>query len=288
MATAPLLPVTQAIELAPFNSYQKAILKARYNSVLLEYKSRRLFYAFLFHTLRSIITIGSLIVPALLSVQFGSSTSELATAAMYWITWTLSLLVTMSNGIFTLYKVDKKYFMFHTIYEQLISEGWQFLELTGKYSGFYTPNQKPTHENQFRFFCHAIEKIKMKQVEEEYFKVTESGHTHSQSKDGHKDEIKSIVPPTPGLDILQQLLTQKKGATHAPPFPSIAEGSNEKNEEDETILQSQSASSQALNTALQNQHTTREEEGNNSEVSSASTFRESDAPKQFSPATLSV
>lgn len=282
MASAPKLPVIQAIDLAPFNSYQKTILKERYSSVLLEYKSRRILYAWLFHSLRSIITIGSLIVPALLSVQFGSSTSELATAAMYWITWTLSLLVTMSNGIFTLYKVDKKYFMFHTIYEQLISEGWQFLELTGKYSGFYTPNQKPTHENQFRFFCHAIEKIKMKQVEEEYFKVTESGHTHS--KEGQKDETKSIVPPTPGLEILQQLLTQKKGASHAPPFPSIQEKSKETDEEeDDKIFQTQSA-----NKAYQHTSTTREEESNNSEIPSAISICEKDGAKQLSETTLSV
>ncbi len=93
---------------------------------------------------------------------------------IYWVTWGISLLVTISNGILTLFKIDKKYYFLHTTYEQLQSEGWQFLELTGRYSGILNRHKRiPTHANQFLYFCYAIEKIKMKQVEEEYFKLSE-------------------------------------------------------------------------------------------------------------------
>jgi hypothetical protein len=54
------------------------------------------------------------------------------------------------------------------------SEAWQYLQLTGKYGGHYTKGQIPTHENQYVFFCHNIEKIKLKQVEEEYYKLLDS------------------------------------------------------------------------------------------------------------------
>lgn len=164
---------------------QKQIIEQRYLCLLENFQKRANFYAFLFHLCRFIITVGSLIVPALLSIQYvdtgnAGSTWNPTTFAfqIYWSTWVISLLVTTANGVFTLFKVDKKYYLLHTMLEQLRSEGWQFLELSGRFSGFYTPREKPSHKNQFLYFCHAVEKIKMKQVEEEYYKSTEANlHT---------------------------------------------------------------------------------------------------------------
>ncbi len=214
---------------------QKKIIDDRYISLIEEFENRSNFYAFLFHTCRFIITVGSLIVPALLSIQYvdAKTTSsqmdpQTFSFQIYWTTWVISLLVTTSNGVFTLLKVDKKYFLLHTMLEQLRSEGWQFLELSGRFSGFYTPKEKATHANQFLYFCHAIEKLKMKQVEEEYYKSTESnlhGSTGNNAN-GQKHEANdvetgksqtknaavpafftdSLIPPTPLNPQLQQLL----------------------------------------------------------------------------------
>jgi hypothetical protein len=169
---------------------------------------------------------------------------------IYWTTWVISLLVTTSNGIFTLFKVDKKYFLLHTMLEQLRSEGWQFLQLSGRFSGFYTPRQSPTHANQFLYFCHAIEKLKMKQVEEEYYKSTEANlhgatTTHANGAKTESSDSESIkntivkpgatapqlptffadglIPPTPLNPQLQQLLqalTVDGGATAKQPAVS--------------------------------------------------------------------
>jgi hypothetical protein len=142
-----------------------------------------------FHVSRTIITVGSLIVPALLSVQGPDATSP-HVATIYWSTWVISLLVTMCNALIAMIKLDKRYYLVHTTLELLISEGWQFLELTAKYSGFHTPGIAPTHENQFIFFCHAVEKIRMRQVEEEYYKLSElhaqaaGANTHSRAHGG--------------------------------------------------------------------------------------------------------
>ena len=118
-----------------------------------------------------IITVGSLFVPALLSIQ-NSNTSTLISAnfsaQMYWATFIVSLLVTIFNGILTLFKIDKKFYFLTTTLERLRTEGWQYFGLTGRYS-----NTGSTHANQFIYFTHQIEKIKMKQVEEEYYKSDE-------------------------------------------------------------------------------------------------------------------
>jgi hypothetical protein len=134
----------------------------------------------MFHTSRTIITVGSLLVPALLSIQNNSSKD--INEQVYWATWFTSLLVTICNGLQSLFKLDKKYYSIHTVMEQMISEGWQYVELTAKYSGFYTPKEEPNHDNQFIYFCHAIEKIRMRQVEEEYYKMAAGeGHIHAAS-----------------------------------------------------------------------------------------------------------
>lgn len=184
-----------ALTMTELTDSQKATLSARFITLLNEYKVRSKRYSHSFNFLRSTITVGSLIVPALLSVQYAtgnvnSSTANIG-AEVYWVVWNLSLLVTISNGIMSMLKVDKKYFILNTTYQHLISEGWQYIHLSGKYSGFYTPNTTATHKNQFVYFCNSIEKIRMKQVEDEYYKVDTS---HSNTQPGQHEQL---VPPTP-------------------------------------------------------------------------------------------
>jgi hypothetical protein len=111
------------------------------------------------------------------------------TVQMYWVVWILSLTVTISNAVIALFKVDKKYYILNTTYQQLLSEGWQFIELSGKYSGFYTPNVVCTHSNQFIYFCNVLEKIRMRHVQDEYYKVDD--HSHATPKGDQ------LIPPTP-------------------------------------------------------------------------------------------
>lgn len=177
----------EAIRQMNIDELSKLVLYNRYISLLRDYERRCIFYAFIYHLCRILVTVGSLIVPALLSIQY-TNTGAAPTQAnsstnfqfeIYWATWIISLLVTTSNGIATAFKIEKKYYFLHTTLEQLRSEGWQFIMLTGRYSGFYTHPEKPTHANQYVFFCHTVEKIKMKQVTEEYFKIEDQKDTQT-------------------------------------------------------------------------------------------------------------
>lgn len=159
---------------------QKNSVRRRYFELLRDFRIRCRIYSLLFHIGHFTITVGSLVVPALLSVQYASAgitfiDANSFQAQVYWTTWILSLLVTMFNGVLVLFKVDMKYYFLHTTLERLRSEGWQYLELTGRYAGALTQNgETPSHRNQFKYFCHYIEKIKLKQVEEEYYKYEDS------------------------------------------------------------------------------------------------------------------
>lgn len=78
--------------------------------------------------------------------------------------------------------------MLHTCYEHIISEVWQYVQLSGKYSGLYTQGQEATHANQYIYICNILEKIRMKHIEEEYYKVTEQNAAPTGD---------SLIPPTP-------------------------------------------------------------------------------------------
>jgi len=177
--------ITDAFDVIDLSDSQKLIIKNRFSSLIQEYRLRSVRYSYSFHGLRVVITIGSLIVTALLSVQFTGNS-----VLIYWIVWILSLFVTISNALITLMKIDKKYYMLNTVFHHIISEGWLYIELSGQYSGFKTPGLEPTHKNQYIFFCQTLEKIRMKHVEDEYFKLSDSNHSKNKNTD-------QLIPPTP-------------------------------------------------------------------------------------------
>lgn len=184
------------------SNVQKEIIKLRYLAILDNFKRRSRNYSIIFFMGHTIITVGSLFVPALLSIQNADKTTffsgENISLRIYWITFVISLLVTIFNGLLTLFKVDKKYYFLTTTLERLRCEGWQYFGLTGRYSGHLINHQVPTHDNQFVHFIHFIEKIKMKQVEEEYFKADEKS-TQSPVAPTHTQGVSSpeIYPLSP-------------------------------------------------------------------------------------------
>lgn len=187
-------------DLGGLSNLQKNILRERYIFVLHDFNRRCSYYSILYHVGHFIITVGSLIVPALMSIQYadtGAGVIQNFQAVIYWVTWVISLLVTTCNGVITLFKVDKKYFFLHTTCERLRSEGWQYFELTGRYSGQLINYEViPNHANQFIFFTHAVEKIKMRQIEEEYYKQ-EDTHANPQPK-GSAANVSTPLPSITG------------------------------------------------------------------------------------------
>ena len=147
--------------------HQRETIKSRYRFLTNEYRRRGRLYTVLFYLLRITMTVGSLAVPALLSLKVAGPDAE---SILYWFTWGISLAVTTSNGMMTLFKLDKRFFMLHAIAERIRTETWQYLALSGRYSGHYG-NVRPTHRNQYVFYCSHLEKIRMKHIEEEYIRA---------------------------------------------------------------------------------------------------------------------
>lgn len=176
-------------ELTELQPNQRAFIKHRYRFLMEEYRKRAFAHSILFYVMRTTITAGSLAVPALLSLQ---------SADIYWFTWALSLAVTTANGITTLFKLETKFFLLHTTMEQIRSETWQFLELSGRYSGHHG-NITPSHRNQYMYYCSRIEKIRMRHIGVEYSKHGEQ----SESQQGQPNQNSATVVPSPPDQAIQ-------------------------------------------------------------------------------------
>lgn len=202
--------IVDELDLSPL---QKNIVKSRYITLVEDTYNRANRIAAIYYVCHLIVTVGSLIVPALMSIQYMTTQNEI-----YWVTWSLSLLVTTSNGLLVFFKIDKKYLYLHTNVEKLTTEGWQFSQLSGHYSGFHTPGKQPTHENQFIFFCHRVEKIRMREVDDEYNKRQEPD---TKTPQGQVQD--PIIPVTP-MNPLQPKTTLKSILEEAEIDSPISDG----------------------------------------------------------------
>ena len=142
--------------LEDLTEFQKKIITKRYVKEVNLYSKRTHDYGCLYYILNLIVTIGSILLPALLAIQNNENYRE----QIYWVAWIISLIITISNGIIQLFSVNNNYLIHNHVKEQLISEGWKYFQLSGTY-------QNLTHGTAFKMFCIKIEEIKSKQVKKE-------------------------------------------------------------------------------------------------------------------------
>ena len=146
------------------------IIENRYLTLIEEFekleKNARLSY----YISKFIIQTGSLITPAILSIQhvYGDNSS---TNPLYWAAWGTSVGVGLLTNYMSTFKLDKRYLLLDNTLDMLRIEGWQYIELTGKYKS--TKDSKATHHNRFKHFLHTIETMKRKQVNAENNMVAE-------------------------------------------------------------------------------------------------------------------
>jgi len=163
----------RAFDTLDIDKNKKTVLHDRYLKVLENFHFRAIALSYYYYLTRVIVTVGSILVPAFLSIQ-GTS----GNATIYWTTWNISVAVTICNGFMTLFKLDKKYYFINTTLELLHSEGWQYVGLSGRY-GTKEGGIVSTHDNQFIHFFKMAEKIKIRQVEEEFWKSSDTSSTNT-------------------------------------------------------------------------------------------------------------
>jgi len=162
---------------------EKYIIICRFKHLHTRYTCLSNWYRVYFNYGRMFISFGSISVPALLSIEYMNNAYTI-----FWVTWSISLLVSIINSYLALLKIDKKYYSTSATLEQLDSELWQFVSLCGKYSGFYT-SESANHKNQFKYFLNNIEKLQMRYIEEQFVKVSDESHVN-------KNNETTFIPPS--------------------------------------------------------------------------------------------
>ena len=146
------------------NESDNDIIKNRFLYEVVMYESKRDKTKKYYNGFRFVVTVGSILLPAILSIGQMDPTKlpKNFDNVSYWSSWFISLTVTVCNGFVQLFSLDKNYYTYSIIVEQLKTEGWQYFQLSGKY------NDSPDHETAFKFFCKSVENIKKKQIEQEF------------------------------------------------------------------------------------------------------------------------
>jgi hypothetical protein len=216
-----IYPYKQVLGTVSLSAEKRQLFEERYLRLLKTSFGRCRKIALVYNCNRLTITIGSILVPAILSIQRTDYLSaDPAEQTLFWLTWVVSLMVTVSNGLMTMFKFDRKYYLFHAAFEQLKTEGWQYLALTGNYKG--TEPLQRTHEIQFGTFAHTVERIRMRQTEEEYVRLQDvagirqvaAGLSGATTGGGPAAAIPTVFDygKTPGRDdLLQSIWTYLKG-----------------------------------------------------------------------------
>jgi hypothetical protein len=169
---------------------QVRTIEVRYLSILRKYKKRIKYINKIYHFFRLFISLGSVSVPALLTIQTPNGSNS---SALFWFTWMISLLVTIFHNLFTFFRLENKYSTINSTIDKLTSEGWQYLELGGRYTSHH---HQATHANQYILFVNTIEKIKSKQSENDYNynSKTESKKPISEINNSNNNVISKIKP----------------------------------------------------------------------------------------------
>lgn len=180
-----VLDIINSLELN--SETDKHILKSRFLYEVLNYDSKRDHSKKYYNGFRFIVTVGSILLPALLSIgqMDPEKLPDNFDQISYWSTWSISLTVTVCNGFLQLFSLDKTYFEFALTSEQLKTEGWQFLQLSGKYEDY------GDHKEAYRPFCKSIENIKRKQIEKEF---SGKGESKKKKEFNFAEELKKNLP----------------------------------------------------------------------------------------------
>lgn len=156
----------------------KTLLKSRFLNEIKYYDYKRDNVKKYYDTFRFLVTTGSIILPAILSIgqMDEESLPENFETISYWSSWGISLVVTASNGFTQLFSLDKKYYDYALTSEQLKSEAWEYFELCGKYKGY------TNHRESFTQFCSKIETIKNGQISREFSGKVDDGHNNNKNQ----------------------------------------------------------------------------------------------------------
>lgn len=149
---------------------EKHFLRSRWLESLLWMESAAQRTRTRYYALRSVIAVGAVVVPALVSLNVIGA----AKTAILWVTFAVSLVVGLSAALEGFFRLGERWRHYRRRAEQLKAEGWDFYELAGAYK------DAADHSAAFPAFAVKVQLILAQEVEEfiaEIARAPEGGQT---------------------------------------------------------------------------------------------------------------
>lgn len=150
---------TKLLNDLPLARYERNIISERYVRIVSAAENDYRRTCILYIILTNLITISGVFIVGLLSIEKMSDIDVTSAKVIFWIVWSLSILLTLANKWLYSFNIHKKYVLNIAILEKLYSEGWLFAAGVGRYKKYVDCSDR------FKLFCTRIEKLKMKSLE---------------------------------------------------------------------------------------------------------------------------
>jgi hypothetical protein len=164
------------------NLLKKKIVYKRYVTQVMYYESAAASVSSQYNFLRLMITIGSMLLPTLQTIQGNKKVIEYD-IYIYWSSIIVSLIIMVCNGLVTLFKIDRTHVLYNLTSEKLKRAGWNYIERSGDYQYNKDGSVANYSDNLIQFF-NEIEQIKLQTTMKEF------GEQHTEHTEGREHSIK--------------------------------------------------------------------------------------------------
>lgn len=155
---------TDAIADMDLTVAQRHVLSSRYiyetEAIAADFNRSMVLYVLL----TNLVTICGILIASFATLQKTSLLSDYWKDVIVWSTWSLSLLLTLSNGFLTAFGIYKKYALTDVSLGKLQNEGWSFAAGVNRYKGLSTNDAFNTLMSQVE---QALTNVKIKEISAE-------------------------------------------------------------------------------------------------------------------------
>ena len=170
-----------ALEMVDLSAFRKVILMDRFLSVLARLERRARRYRRYNSVGSMVVSLGSLLTPAFLSIKAESDETK---NIIFYVTWSTALATALASSLMQLFQITKRFILFQKTLERLQAEGFLYFELAGS----YRTDESEGHSRMFTVFCANVEAIHAIEVASEF-----KNGAQNEDRPGSEDDTKINV-----------------------------------------------------------------------------------------------
>lgn len=167
---------TEVLRTLGLTGRSKLIIKQRFLKLYNRYKLKLNYNTYTYNTGRVVSTVFGIIIPALITLDNELNEKSNISKIISYTTFSLSIVTTIINAMIDLFQLNKKTYTYSVAKNNMETEGWLFLTLSGKYHKYND------HNECWRKFLYKIEKINMQSINSNIL-INEYSETSELSKD---------------------------------------------------------------------------------------------------------